>query len=506
MSISKTYNNTMVKVGLITGVSLILGLLFDYFFYNQIPGITFTLYIILIILAFFTIANILKKQVNKQVFFLLVPLLFFSTMVFVRTSGLLTFLNVLISLFLLLIIAKVSFSDKMENFFVKDYIKILFFPFEFIRPLFQTLSSIFSLHRDDKHQKVSSQVIKGIVMAIPVLLIFTLLFSSADLIFQKYVSNLITIDIQAETIFRLVLVLIVTLISIGAYSYIFQDLKKQKDIIQKDKKCLIGHIESSVILGLVNILFFLFILVQLTYLFGGESNISAQGFTYAEYARQGFFELIAVAVISLLLLLTIEKYISQKERSHILWFKILSTTMIVEVIVIMVSAFIRLLLYEEAYGFTTLRLYSHVFIILLGIIFCLLVYKIHWDSRENMFALRVFMSVILFLVGMNLLNPDLFIARQNIQRFNTTGKIDVYYLGTLSDDATAEVVKLFDILEDGDMKSSLGNELYWHATERDFTEWKSFNISRVQAGKILDSRIMDLELYMDYQKDLLEEW
>ncbi len=114
------------------------------------------------------------------------------------------------------------------------------------------------------------------------------------------------------------------------------------------------------------------------------------------------------------MLLTIEKHIVQKEKSHILGFKILSTAMIVQVIGIMVSAFTRLLLYEQAYGFTTLRLYSHIFIILLGIIFCLLIYKIHWDSRENMFALCTFISIILFLIGMNLLNPDLFIARQNI--------------------------------------------------------------------------------------------
>jgi len=175
--------------------------------------------------------------------------------------------------------------------------------------------------------------------------------------------------------------------------------------------------------------------------------------------------------------------------------------MIAQVIVIMVSAFTRLLLYEEAYGFTTLRLYSHVFIILLGIIFCLLVYKIHWDSRENMFALRVFISVILFLVGMNLLNPDLFIARQNIERFRTTKKIDVSYLSSLSDDAIPEVVKTLDML-DGDMKSSLGYELYWRTQlDRDFTGWQSFNISRTEAKRVLDSEEERLEQYKDYYKD-----
>ena len=500
MNILKTHtpNN---KTGLILGISLILGLLFDYFFYDKIPGITFPIYVIFIVLGLFAISHILKKQINKQVVWLLIPLVFFSTMVFIRTSTLLTFFNVCISLVLLLLIAKTVYGNKVNNFLMKDYIKIIFLPLKFILPLFRTLSELFSLHKVNKKQKTLSHIVRGIVMAVPVIFIFVLLFSSADLIFQKYVSDLITINIQPETFIRIILILIVTFIFIGAYAYIFQESKKQKDIKQEDKKYIIGNIESSVVLGSINILFLLFILVQLTYLFGGESNISSQGFTYAEYARKGFFELIAVAVISLLLLLTIEKYTVQKEKSPILWFKILSTAMIAQVIVIMVSAFTRLLLYEEAYGFTTLRLYSHVFIILLGIIFCLLVYKIHWDSRENMFALGVFISVILFLVGMNLLNPDLFIARQNIERFRTTKKIDVSYLSSLSDDAIPEVVKTLDML-DGDMKSSLGYELYWRTQlDRDFTGWQSFNISRTEAKKVLDLEEERLEQYKDYYKD-----
>ena len=505
MNILKAHTpNNMIETGFISGISLILGLLFDYFFYDKMPGITFPVYVIFIVLGLFAISRILKKQINKQVVWLLIPLVFFSTMVFIHTSTLLTFFNVFISLILLLLIAKTVCGNRVNSFLMRDYVKIIFLPLKFVFPLFHTLSDLFSLHKVNKNQKTLSHIVKGVVMAIPVIFIFILLLSSADLIFQRYISDLVTINIQPETFFRFILILIVTFIFIGAYSYIFQESKKQKTIKQENKKYVIGNIESSVILGLVNVLFFLFILIQLTYLFGGVSNISTQGFTYAEYARQGFFELIAVAVISLLLLLTIEKYIAHKDKFPILGFKILSTTMVAQVIVIMVSAFTRLLLYEQAYGFTTLRLYSHIFIFLLGVIFCLLVYKIHWDSRENMFALRVFISVILFLVGINLLNPDLFIAQQNIQRFNDTGKLDVSYLSNLSDDAIPEVVKTLDML-DGDMKNSLGYELYWRTQVRDFTEWQSFNISRARAKGILDSKTEELENYKDYQRDALRK-
>ncbi len=338
-------------------------------------------------------------------------------------------------------------------------------------------------------------------MAIPVLFIFLLLFSSADLIFQKYVSGLINIDIETETIFRSVLVLITTLVYIGAYSYSFREKENQISAQQNNKNHSVGRIENSILLGSVNVLFFIFILVQITYLFGGESNISAQGFTYAEYARRGFFELIAVAVISLLLLLAAEKYVVKKETGHMLGFKILSAALVIQVILIMASAFTRLSLYEEAYGFTTLRLYSHAFIIFLAIVFCLLLYKIYRDKREDAFAFRVFVSIALFLTAMNFLNPDAFIARRNIERFAATGKLDIYYLSRLSDDAIPDTIKVLGIPSE-DLRKSFARELYRRAQNSDspyFSKWQSSNISRMRAKKILDSKIREIEPYKDYQ-------
>jgi hypothetical protein len=288
----------------------------------------------------------------------------------------------------------------------------------------------------------------------------------------------------------------------GAYSYSFREQESQTAVQRKSRSYSVGHIESSILLGSVNVLFFAFILVQLTYLFGGESNISTQGYTYAEYARRGFFELIAVAIISFLLLLTTEKYITRKETDHALGFRVLGTALVVQVMLIMASAFTRLSLYEEAYGFTALRLYSHAFIILLAVIFCLLLYKIHKDKRESAFVFRVFISIALFLAVMNLLNPDGFIARRNIERFAATGKLDLHYLVRLSDDAIPEAIEVLDMSNE-DLRKSFARELYWRAQKKDSSyssEWQSLNISRMRADKILTSRIRELEPYKDYRQ------
>ena len=508
MNMGTLQSNALIKAGLIIGVSLVLGLLFDYFFYAKILGVAFPLYVVLVASGLFAVAGFLNKQISKEALLLLAPLIFFSVMVFVRSSALLTLLNIVASLLLLLVIAEVSFDGKLKNFFIADYIKIFLLPFKFILPLFQTLSDLFSLEGVNKDKKVLSQVIKGVVMAVPVLFIFLILFSSADLIFQKYVSDLININIEPETVFRSILVLIATLVYIGAYSYIFREAKNQNESPQNNKTSSFSHIESSILLGSVNVLFFVFILVQFAYLFGGEGNISAQGFTYAEYARRGFFELIAVSIISLLLLLAIEKYIIKENENHARGFKILSTALVIQVILIMVSAFTRLTLYEEAYGFTILRFYSHAFIILLAAVYCLLLYKIYKDKRENAFAFRGFILVASFLVIMNFFNPEAFIARRNIERFTDTGNLDIFYLSRLSDDALPDMVKALEISND-DLKKSFARELYWRAQNSQslyFSKWQSLNISRMRAEKILDSKIRELEPYKDYQQQIIDSW
>lgn len=500
MDTQNSQPDTLIKTGSITGISLVLGLLFDYFFYGKFPGIAFPLYIILAVAGLFVIANLFKKRISSGIIWLLTPLIFFCVMVFIRSSLLLVFLNVAASLLLLLMIAKVSFGNQIKDFLIGDYIKIFFLPFEFIRPFFQTLSNLFSPRKENNDQKVFSRVVKGILMTIPVLFIFLFLFSWADLIFQKYISNLININIKPEIILRFILILTATSVYIGAYSYIFKEKEGQITVTQNNKSRNVGHIESFILFGSVNVLFFIFILVQLTYLFGGESNISAQGFTYAEYARRGFFELIAVAMISFLLLLTTEKYVANKDADHSPEFKILSAVLVIQVILIMASAFTRLLLYEQAYGFTTLRLYSHAFIILLAIVFCLLLYKIYKNQRENTFVFRIFISIILFLTVMNLLNPDVFIARRNIERFTATGELDPRYLARLSGDAITETIKVLNTSNE-DLKKGLACELYWFAqniNSPNFSRWQSFNVSRKRAKKILGSKMPELEPYKNF--------
>jgi len=144
-------NNLASKIISIISISSILGLIFNYFFYQKIPGISFLIYVVLNILGLFIISYFSKKKINKQVIWLLIPLTFFSMMVFIRASTtLLTFLNMLASLILLLIIAEISLNNNTKDFCIMDYLKILFLPLQFIHPFLETISNFFFITKYTK--------------------------------------------------------------------------------------------------------------------------------------------------------------------------------------------------------------------------------------------------------------------------------------------------------------------------------------------------------------------
>ena len=115
----------------------------------------------------------------------------------------------------------------------------------------------------------------------------------------------------------------------------------------------------------------------------------------------------------------------------------------------------------------------------MAVIFILLLIKILRNQSENRFAFPAFLTAITFLVLMNLLNPDVFIARQNLDRFQQTGKLDAEYIGTLSDDAHAEKLRTLEVAS-ADEKAKLAESLSRRSVSSD---WQSWNLARTRAGR-----------------------
>ena len=139
------------------------------------------------------------------------------------------------------------------------------------------------------------------------------MLAQADLIFSEKVRGIfdwLRIEDFGSFVFRLFYITVLAYLLTGALVYVFTQSGEKKDT-QKNTALFqpfLGKVEALIVLVSVNLLFAAFLIIQFRYFFGGNDNINFEGFTYAEYARRGFFELIAVAIISLLLFFALQPH------------------------------------------------------------------------------------------------------------------------------------------------------------------------------------------------------
>jgi hypothetical protein len=486
--------------------SLLLGFIFNWFFYGHYLGVNFFLYEASVLALTAGLMMYWRRQLSRSVLGLSLVAVFFSTAIFIRASGFVQFLDVLIVLYLMWMIGLLIWRPRisLRDFTSLDYLRrTMQVPFLSIIEFGSVLRKAagFNLQSKNASKQNMLPVVRGILISLPILVVFILLFSSADLVFKHYVSSIFTFHVSPVLISHMIMILVVTAFFIGAYALLFTGSPPEEYDQPTTKTVHIGSIEATIVLSSIVTLFLIFVVIQLHYLFGGQSNImAAGGYTYADYARKGFFELIVAALITFLLLLALHtSTVRRTIRQHLI-FVTLCTVLVLEVGLVMLSAHRRLSLYEQAYGFTELRLYSHLFIGWLVAAIGLLLAYIARDQPQKLFARGMFISIIIFLAVINLINPDAFVAHENIQRFRSTGKLDVAYLGSLSADATPALGGLLDN-RDRQVQKSAAYQLYMQQQVADQSDqsWQAFNVSRHRAQEIRRSHQAQLEANKDYQ-------
>jgi two-component system sensor histidine kinase BaeS len=192
----------------------------------------------------------------------------------------------------------------------------------------------------------------------------------------------------------------------------------------------------------VNAVFIAFLLAQATVVFGGHGYLRrTTGLTYAEYVHQGFGQLTVATALMLVVVSATARKASRESVADRAWLRGSLGLLCALTLVVVASALYRVQVYQEAYGFTRLRLLVDVFEGWLG--FVVLSVMIAGVSLRGSWLPRVaLLSGAATLAALALVNPDGLIARHNIERHQQTGKIDWYYLGSLSDDALPEIARL----------------------------------------------------------------
>ena len=199
----------------------------------------------------------------------------------------------------------------------------------------------------------------------------------------------------------------------------------------------LGVIETSVVLGLMNLLFLSFVIMQVPYLFGGMDLVqNTPDFKLAEYARRGFGELVAVTVLVLPILLASHWLLRKENPLNEKIYRVLAGVQIALLFVIMASAMQRLFLLTGnlGYGLTTVRFYPMVVMIWFAIVFIWFGLTVLRGARQY-FAWGALWSALFVLIGVHVINPDEFIVRTNIRLMKNGREFDAVYNSDLSADA-----------------------------------------------------------------------
>jgi hypothetical protein len=200
----------------------------------------------------------------------------------------------------------------------------------------------------------------------------------------------------------------------------------------------VGRADVTAALGVLNLLFGLYVLTQLGWFFGGERFLQERtGLTAAEYARQGFFQMVWVVLLVVPLLLGTRAAL-RPEKDLERWHTALSLPLLGLLGVMIVSAVLRMRLYVHYYGLTIDRLYPLVFMGWLTFVLAWLAVTV-LRGRGRLFAAGATVVGLLILASLNVIVPDVIVARVNLHRAERGAELDLAHLASLGGEASALV-------------------------------------------------------------------
>lgn len=471
--------------------------LFDFLVFGKVGGISFAIWTFVLLGVGYLLAWYEGKKPSRWSILLTVLVVGFAMISAWRSEPFTRFTSILLTLAGFILLISTFLNGYWIVYRMIDYVT------EFSKTVWGALSGGFRLlflpNSESNPPTVSGQktarhhigsILLGLLIALPIVLVLGLMLASADPVFGDMLKKFFNIEKLPEYIFRFFYIVIGAFVLVGLFLHAILPERpaERPDPQQTWMKPFLGWTEGSIVLGAVNLLFIVFVVIQVRYLFGGAANITETGYTYADYARRGFGELVGVAVISLLLYLVLNTLTKREMKGHQVGFSVLSVLLMANVLVILASSLQRLFLYEGAYGFSELRTYTHVFIFwLAGLILAAIVLEVL--RKRGHFALALLIMMVGFTASLGLMNVDGFVTHQNVQRAQSSGDVDVEYLSTLSSDAVPALVSEYLKPNQPEVvHQALGAELACRvATGEDpaTLPWQSFRFGRTQAYKLL---------------------
>lgn len=491
-------------------VAFLLGWAYDFLFWKKPVGINFAIFVALCLIGGFYLLLRSGLRPAPKSLWLLIPVVGFSVITFVRQEQLTLSLAYTFSILSMGLLAVTYLGGRWMDYSLSDY----------IMQFFQLLGSMFS-HPIDFFTQVRAEqaergqpdnsrflgsLLRGLLIALPIVVCFASLLASADAVFDQKLADFLdnfTFDEMVENLVRFGWILIRAYLLTGILLHAASHSKDEK-LMGEDPskaKAFLGITESAVVLGSVAALFLVFVVIQFQYFFGGNVNIGVENFTYSQYARRGFNELVTIAFFSLMLILGLSAVTRRETTQQRRVYSGLSVVIVLQVIVILVSAYQRLTLAIQWHGYSRLRLYPRIFLIWVGI---LLVAVVILEVRklERYFAFAAVLASLGFSVSLALVNVDAAIVRYNISRVSRGKRLNYAHLATLSTDAIPPLVEGYldpslSTLTQEALGATLMCYLRSDMMSRESSEnWQSFNLSLWNAHRAIDEVEVDLDKYI----------
>lgn len=268
---------------------------------------------------------------------------------------------------------------------------------------------------------------RGALLGIPVMLVIGLLLGLADPIFRSWFS-------LPSLALHLALLCAGAWVAFG----LTRAASAARPVSALPAAPALGTVEAVCVLAGMSAVYVAFAAAQVVALSGaGHRILVTQGMTYSQYARSGFFQLLACATVTLLVLLGV-RACAKADHPLLMAFSALTAVLTISVVIVAIR---RLQLYEAAYGLTMLRLACLVSAAWIGLVFLLLTASIPRRGLPRRFLpAAVLISGLVFTAGWSVSNPASIVAQTNLHRAGHRHLLDISQAVGLGPDALPALV------------------------------------------------------------------
>lgn len=455
---SPLLNKVRQNFGIFGGISLAFGVLYALLFYKAGFGLNVTLFTTVMIILLTVMMNKLSIPMKKDTYFYYAGAFLLGVSSMLTASAELHFLNTIGTLFLLDLSILHQFHEDINWNFSKHFGKFISLPFRSIAAIGKPFMDSYYFLKNTKLIKNNrtKNIIIGVAVSLPFLWIVILLLSNADLLFQKITKSAFRFIFSPNIISVFLMIIFGFLVCYSIICGAASDSGRTE--VEKSGKKADSAIAVTA-MTLLCLVYALFCGIQFMYLFSNGLFTLPEGFTYAEYARRGFFELMVVTFINIILMLLCTTFFEENKALRIILIIMTACTYIM-----IASATYRMFLYIRAYHLTFLRLFVLLSLLIDVFVLAGIIVNIY---KKSFPLFRYCVAVVsVCYIAFSFARPDYLIASYQISHDETIdGEDIVFFIRELSMDAAPVVLPLIDDYEPKSISVNRENQYTYYSLD-----------------------------------------